>query len=948
MRHWRWAWTIAVALVLCPPGPAQAALRFAAQLQSGKRIEGNDIRGWHETKAEPRLDGQELFGAADRVVWIEDRTARPPEAVPAFIEFANGDRLPGRVTAYRSGRESPLRPLPAHFLVAAEMDVDSPEYARPAGVAIRAAWLKRVVWQRTDDERYQPGTLWYRDGRQAKFRALRWSAASVRLLLEQETLEIPFSEIAEVHLPPSDPWEAWLEQLALLAPTGTGRMIQVETTDGLRLTCSMERFLAQSRDSSKAELWQHGFQPAWSFEPLWIWHRTIRVRRFFEPHQPPLTLFDPSQVAQRVHFLAGGSWQRDCSVQKLPLRSGGLPFGWGLGVHAHSELSFELPSFVRGFRTQYGLDQAAGRGGCVKAIVYGGPPDGTPLHQSAAIVGSRQMFDTGLLALPDVGGGRRRLTLVVDPLLNEHPPAADPFEIRDLFDWLQPTLELDPAELVAAIREREPRMAPVWGEWALLPQQSAPLVLTNLLDPYRPQALRFVTDVAAREGWMGISRHFEMRPDHRFLLLSASRFEKETTSARVQVRFDGRAAAEFELPIRNSPFEPDPLLVPLDGREGRQVAVEIVQLGDNPQARVEWRAVAPVPANPTMHALFDEANAALFVQQLQPGVAAASLEAEEAYIGPTCLKIGPGMRESTLLPVTLGGPIRIRITPQLGEYRFIRWVWKKRGGRQIGLHFAHDGEWGAAGGNNPRTGFRYRAGRDTQKDPGPGIDVRDAAPQEWEAVTRDIAAEFGEFDLTGLRFECGDGEAAWFDQIWLARQPHEFERLAVPGRPPAPDTVETLPPDLKPLVERIAVDPPRYGEVLSHVAPLFSTAASDQGVWLYREHFGRPHVVRTHPVRQDQGCVLRAPLYFPAGERRELRIAASHHQAGDWQLVVKVGQDKLYDQPVSPATTKDGWADVTIDLSQYAGKNVVVEVQNQPSGWAYEFAFWGKIEIVGP
>ncbi|MSR57636.1 MAG: hypothetical protein EXS05_08185 [Planctomycetaceae bacterium] len=950
MRLWHVAILCAGAIQLVAvPDEAGAALRFAAQLQSGKRIEGNELRGWHETKAEPRLDAQELFNPADRAVWIEDRAARSIDPPAAFIEFTNGDRLPGRVTAFRTGRESAFRHLPPHFLIAAAIDVDSPDNLRSAGVPIRASWLRRVVWQKSEDERYQPGTLWYRDGRQLAYRALRWAAGSVRLLLEQETREIPFAEIAEVHLPAADPWEAWLEQLALIAPAGTGRLIQIETTDGVRLTCSMERFLAQSRDPSKPELWQHGFQPAWSVEPVWLWHRTIRMRRFFDPQQPPLTLFEPSQVVQRANFIVGGSWQRNRSVQRLPLRCSGQSFAWGLGVHAYCELTFELPSIVRGFRSQYGLDQAVGRGGCVRAAVFGGPPTGAALHQSAIVVGSRQLFDTGVLALPDAGGGRRRLTLVVDPVLAERPAGADPFEIRDMFDWLQPTLELDLAALQSAIHERSARMAPVWHDWALVPQEPGNVLLSNLLDPFRPQALRFVTEVAPRAGWLGFSRQLEIQPEHHFLLLAASRFEKETAPSRIQVRVEGRATAEFELPVRNSLFEPDPLLVPVDGRSGRNVTFEVFQIGDTPQARVEWRAIDLVAANPVLYALFDEANAAAFVDQLQPGPAAASLATEGSFTGPTNLQFGIGTRETTTLPTTLpGGKLRIRNVPQLGEYRFIRWAWKKRGGRQIALHLAHDGEWGVTGGNNARAGFRYRAGRDAQKDLSPGIDLRDSAPEQWDVVTRDLAGEFGEFDLTGLRFECGDGEAAHFDQIYLARQQHEFDRLPAPGKPSAPDPVESLPPDLKPLVERIVIEPTRFGELLAKVAPAFSTNASEQGVWQYREHFGRQNVVRTHPVRQDLACILRAPLYFPAGQKRELRIAASHHKDADWQLIVKIGPDKLYDQPISAATTKDGWADVNIDLSQYAGRNVVVEVHNHPSGWSNEFAFWGKVEVITP
>ena len=37
---------------------------------------------------------------------------------------------------------------------------------------------------------------------------------------------------------------------------------------------------------------------------------------------------------------------------------------------------------------------------------------------------------------------------------------------------------------------------------------------------------------------------------------------------------------------------------------------------------------------------------------------------------------------------------------------------------------------------------------------------------------------------------------------------------------------------------------------------------------------------------------------------------------------------------------------VDVDLSAYAGKSVNIELVNQPSGWAYETAFWGQIALV--
>ena len=40
------------------------------------------------------------------------------------------------------------------------------------------------------------------------------------------------------------------------------------------------------------------------------------------------------------------------------------------------------------------------------------------------------------------------------------------------------------------------------------------------------------------------------------------------------------------------------------------------------------------------------------------------------------------------------------------------------------------------------------------------------------------------------------------------------------------------------------------------------------------------------------------------------------------------------------------WQQVQIDLSKYEGKTIVIELQNQATGWAHEAAYWSRIQIV--
>ncbi len=916
--------------------PAQTA-RFSAQFASGKRLNGAEIHDWHDQKSDPRLDNQKLFFSSDRVQSIEDHSIAPAETPDAFVEFFGGDRLPGRVIEYRTGQEAIFRKSPPCLVVAPEAAIDWHETRRLAGVPVIVNWLRRVVWQARDDDRYRPATLFYLDGRQIEFRALRWSKSSVSLLLEEETREVPFSEIAELHLPRRDPWEAWFDQLAALVPDDTGLVVQVETGDGVRATASTARMNAATLGDANPDRWYHGFQPTWSLECLWLRHRAIRVRRFFAPHEVPLSAIEPVHAVQRANLGGGWQWQIDRNVHAGPLRCSEQSFAWGFGVHAYSELTFDLPLCARTFRTQYGLDRAAGAGGCVRAAVFTGPKTGRPLYRSDYVIGSARAHDTGALSV----GGAKQLTLVVDPAQDDRPAGADPFEIRDTFDWLQPVIELDPEDLKTEFARRSASPLFAWPGWTIVAAKSHPINVSIAWDQHGPPARRCRIEAAPRENFFSIARRLEVGAGDRFLVLSLSRLEKDSGPSRIQVRVDGRALAEFEVPPNVAPADPDPLLIPIDHYRGKTVDVELVQIAQSPAARVEWRGIGLAQRDPLVFEAFEDDPE--FVSTLTDGEGTASLETSDKLTGDASVRVASGDRNSPAIP---GWSIPIRSDPQPGECRFLRFAWKKKGGKEIGLHLAAAGSFPAALVNEPKESLRYHVGRGVKHDYGRSIPLRDQPPEQWELVTRDLFADFGAFNATGLRLVCGEGDWAQFDHIYFARRPQELDRITQKLRSPPVDPLVGISAELKSNVEALAADPARFGEVIGEVAPAFSTYASGQGVWLLKMYQGRERVLRTHPPEQGKPCILRAPVRVPADKHTELKLSVAHHPQSDWQLVILANGERLHDSLISSSTTQQGWADISVDLSRFAGHNIVLEVHNHPNNWSNEFAYWGRIEIV--
>ncbi|MGD0898179.1 MAG: ADP-ribosylglycohydrolase family protein [Thermoguttaceae bacterium] len=114
---------------------------------------------------------------------------------------------------------------------------------------------------------------------------------------------------------------------------------------------------------------------------------------------------------------------------------------------------------------------------------------------------------------------------------------------------------------------------------------------------------------------------------------------------------------------------------------------------------------------------------------------------------------------------------------------------------------------------------------------------------------------------------------------------------------------------------------------------------------LHTEERGRKNVLLTHPRDKDTACVLSRKVDIHAGKKTTLKLTVGHHPEGDWDLVVRADMREVLRKTVGKATATNGWLDVTVDLSEYAGKSVLLELYNQPTGWFYEAGYWAKISI---
>jgi len=575
--------------------------RYLAALVDGTRLEGRQVTDWGSHTGAPKLDGHPLDDKAKPLRWLWDRELSPAsrrDLATGFVELTTGDRLPGRVVGFEPCETIDTAGGRPHLLLTPLVPLHHPEATERQAIRVLPRFVRRVVWGRASPRRLAPGTLVRRDGRRLRFRGLRFEPDAVAVLLDNGVEQIPLAELSEICFPRRNPWTTYYEELAILNPDGPSRLFRVETSGGLVATGAEDRFRAVELSVGGKNTWYHAVRPAWSPDLLWVPFDEIRMRLGSAPHEVPLSRVHPVEVQQRPILGRGWHPQADRNVQGGPLVSGGQAFGWGIGVHAPCTLFFELPETVRAFRARAGLDRVAGEGGCARAAVFVNHPGGTHLYQSPHLIGSGQVVDTGVRKLAGPKKGQHRLVLLADAAERDHPPTADPLDIRDTLDWLEPILLLDPAGLKQEVESRAGLGVPAWDGWTASLADRRPPRLDVVCDDSDAAQPRWVTRVDSREQPLALSARRRVPPERPWLLVQLRQWAEEAAPGRLEVRVDGRAIAAAQV---DALAEAQRFLVSLRPWADRNAELEVVYVPGDGKDRTEWQALALVARQEGAH-----------------------------------------------------------------------------------------------------------------------------------------------------------------------------------------------------------------------------------------------------------------------------------------------------------------------------------------------------------
>lgn len=543
---------VIAALAACSAGAVQR--HYVVTWADGTSSTAAEIDQWGTATARPSLRGHELFDAKNpaRVIVEEGLPRREPE--PPYVELQSGERLGGRVVAIREPDEA--GGLPAHLVVEPHLEFELPGVFPRPQVRVIASAVRRIVLAQppASAPALKPNEVRTAGGEVQPFRAIGWRTDSLELLTAAGVKHVELANLAAIELARHDAWQTWLARLAVLSPGLDAPLVEMELSDGSRLTTSRERLRPVTVGGEGPEHWFHLCQPAWSLDLLAVPHRQVRRRVVIDSGQTPLTALPLS--ASRGQGLVTGAptpSRLDASLAGGPLLAKGHEAAWGVAVHAPHELVFELPASARRLRTRLALDHAVGSGGCARGQIE---QQGKKLYESPLLIGSGKVLESG--SVPVAPGP---LALIADPAAHDPPRGADPLDIRDELNWLEPLVEHDPSALRRAVQKSYPAAHPVLAHFTPDPAEAGNWRLVGRFDESDSHACGFRT-LLALDGPLTITRRIPLAAPTGVLRVTLGR-SIPAEGATLDLWIDGNRVHRQTLPALTEPAEPLRIEVPL-------------------------------------------------------------------------------------------------------------------------------------------------------------------------------------------------------------------------------------------------------------------------------------------------------------------------------------------------------------------------------------------------
>jgi hypothetical protein len=432
---------------------------------NGRTMEGTRIEKDHffaHGRSNAHLDSQLIFLPDDQVRLIRNRGKRVLREGP-YIEFVNGDILPGQVEGI--GAANPGRNLPDYLQVRLSTPLKNHAGQIEPLINVQAEHVARLVNQMPERGSAKFGYIRMKSGVSIEVMSIRWSPNEIRVLTAQGIRKIPLHDVAELRQPVEERTRWMLAGNAEVGSDSPGHQVMLQIVNGARLTTREARMVRYS-DSGTL------IQPSWALNAIMLAPDDIVDTLFLADNEIPLAVL-PAETLLRESRLATWKWARNHNIFGGRLDSGDRDSPIGVGMHAYTAVAFDLPPHAQSFSSWVGLDRHVGNGGCAIASVYLNDFKGEPVWRSGFLLGGEPSVRVGAFSVEK----QERLVLVAEFGHQGRPRGADPFDIRDFVDWIDPIVETKPSDTT---RPQLEEVFPFFSEWTLSENNRTRLLPTQI------------------------------------------------------------------------------------------------------------------------------------------------------------------------------------------------------------------------------------------------------------------------------------------------------------------------------------------------------------------------------------------------------------------------------------------------------------------------------------
>jgi dienelactone hydrolase len=114
---------------------------------------------------------------------------------------------------------------------------------------------------------------------------------------------------------------------------------------------------------------------------------------------------------------------------------------------------------------------------------------------------------------------------------------------------------------------------------------------------------------------------------------------------------------------------------------------------------------------------------------------------------------------------------------------------------------------------------------------------------------------------------------------------------------------------------------------------------------LKAELAGQKNVFVSVPLNKDVPCMFQTTATIGRGPRPTLHLLVGRDMDGQWDLIVRVEGKDLLAQAIDATSAPEGWAEVDVDLTPFAGTKARVELLNKAHGSEKGAAYWAKVAV---